>query len=98
LQAVTHFKDNPVRGLTRSDDGTLAFTQGGKIYTKIPNEEAKPVPINISADIAHQSTKTLDVNNKQISEMAVSPDSAEVAFVYRGDIFEIGRASCRERV
>jgi Tol biopolymer transport system component len=86
-EAITHFKKNPVRGLSIANDGTLAFAQGGEIYTKTPDSKPESVNITISADFAHQATKILPVNNKHITEMAVSPDSAEIAFVYRGNIF-----------
>jgi Tol biopolymer transport system component len=86
-KAVTHFKKHPVRGLSRANDGTLAFAQSGKVYTMPPDGNPKSVNITLSADFAHQAKKTLSVGNKKITEMAVSPDSAEIAFVYRGDIF-----------
>lgn len=84
---LTHFKRNPVRGLSRSGNGTLCFTHTGDIYTLIPGSEPQKVNIILRADFAQQASKTLSVTNKDISEMALSPDGMEVAFVYRGDIF-----------
>ena len=84
---LTHFKRNPVRGLSRSNTGTLCFIHAGDIYTLIPGQEPTEVMINIRADFAQQASKTLSVTNKDISEMALSPDGMEGAFVYRGDIF-----------
>ena len=85
---LTHFKRNPVRGLTASKDGALlCFRHGGNIMTMVPGQEPKVVPITLQADFAENTTKTISVGNKQISEMALSPNGKEVAFVYRGDIF-----------
>ncbi|HUZ61691.1 MAG TPA: S41 family peptidase [Hanamia sp.] len=84
---LTHFKRNPVRGLSRSANGTLCFTHAGDIYTLVPGQQPEKVKITLIADFAQQASKTLSVTNKDISEMALSPDGMEVAFVYRGDIF-----------
>ncbi|HET7117730.1 MAG TPA: S41 family peptidase [Hanamia sp.] len=84
---LTHFKRNPVRGLSRSTTGKLCFTHAGDIYTLIPGQQPEKVNIVLRADFAQQASKTLSVTNKDISEMALSPDGMEVAFVYRGDIF-----------
>ncbi len=84
---LTHYKRNPVRGLSHSQNGVLCFTHDGNILTMVPGQQPKKVPVTIQADFAQQTTKTLPVINKQISEMALSPNGKEVAFVYRGDIF-----------
>ena len=84
---LTYFKRNPVRNLSRSANGNLCFTHAGDIYTLATGGQPQKVNIVLSADFAQQSSKTLSVTNKDISEMALSPDGMEVAFVYRGDIF-----------
>ncbi len=84
---LTHFKRNPVRSLSISSTGVLCFTHGGNIYTLVPGQEPQEANIVLQADFAEQATKTLAVSNKDISEMTLSPDGKEVAFVYRGDIF-----------
>lgn len=84
---LTFYKRNPVRGLSRANDGVLCFTHGGDILTMAPGGKPKIVPITIQADFAQQTTKTITVGNSQISEMALSPNGKEVAFVYHGDIF-----------
>lgn len=86
-QQLTHFKKDPVRSLSRSQNGILCFTQGGYIYTLREGEQAQKVAITLQADFAQQSQKTLQVGNKQISEMALSPNGKEVAFIYRGDLY-----------
>jgi len=84
---LTHYKRNPVRGLSRSQTGVLCFTHGGEIYTMAAGQQPQKVQITIQADFAQQATKTISVTNKNITDMALSPNGKEVAFVYRGDIF-----------
>jgi len=84
---LTHFSKNPVRSLSRADNGTLAFAYNGELYTKTGSNDPQKIPVTIQADFAQQATQTLDVRNSKISEMALSPDGEEIAFVFRGDIF-----------
>lgn len=88
VQQVTHFEKNPVRQLSRSNDGLLAFTYDGDLYTLSEKEGDSPKKLNISfdADFGGGETTILPVKG-EASEMAVSPDGKQVAFVYRGDIF-----------
>ncbi|HKK45069.1 MAG TPA: S41 family peptidase [Balneolaceae bacterium] len=86
-QQLTHYKRNPVRGLSRSQSGVLCYTHGGAIYTLTNGQQPRKVDLSIQADFAQQATQTLSVQNKDISEMDLSPNGKEVAFVYRGDIF-----------
>jgi tricorn protease len=84
---LTFYSKNPVRGLSRATDGRLCFTHNGDILTLMPGGKPRQVPVTIQADFAQQTAKTLTVGNSRISEMALSPDGKEVAFVFRGDIF-----------
>jgi len=86
-EQLTHYKKNPVRGLSRAETGLLCFTHDGNIYTLLPGQQPHKVAITLRADFAQQTIKTLPVSNKQISEMSLSSNGKEVAFVYRGDIF-----------
>lgn len=86
ITQLTHFDKDPVRGLSRSDNGTFAFTQNGDIYTLKEGGEPQKVLISVTADFDGDQVKTIPVTG-QATEMAVSPDGKEVAFVYRGEIF-----------
>ena len=86
-EQLTHYKKNPVRGLSRAQTGVLCFTHDGNIYTFVPGRKPQEIPITIRADFAEKTSKILPVFNKQISEMSVSPNGKEVAFVFRGNIF-----------
>jgi len=84
---LTHFKKNPVRGLSRSKNGILCFNQNGEIYTMSNGQSPQKVPITIQADFAQNARQTLNVTNRHITDMSLSPNGKEVAFVFRGDIY-----------
>ncbi len=83
---LTKFGQNPVRNLSRSANGSLVFTYNGDVYTLKEGAEPVKVDINLQADFSADQIATLPVKG-QASEMAVSKDGKQVAFVYRGDIF-----------
>jgi tricorn protease len=83
---LTTFDKNPVRNLSRADNGTFAFTQNGDIYTLKESQKPQKVTININADFNGDQTQNIAVRGGA-SEMAVAPDGKEIAFVYRGEIF-----------
>ncbi|MDB5002234.1 MAG: peptidase [Mucilaginibacter sp.] len=83
---LTTFDKNPVRNLSRADNGTFAFTQNGDIYTLKEGQKPQKVTININADFNGDQTQNIAVRGGA-SEMAVAPDGKEIAFVYRGEIF-----------
>jgi Tol biopolymer transport system component/C-terminal processing protease CtpA/Prc len=82
---VTNFKTHPVRFLTASGNGTLAFAYNGDLYTHA-NGQSKKIAVNISADAKSTATKNIPVTGN-ISGMKLSPNGKEVAFIYRGDVF-----------
>ncbi len=83
---LTNFKDNPVRFLSVSNNGTLCFTFKGEIYTMQEQGEPQKVSIQILKD--NQENKLKHINfTSGAKEMAVSPDGKEIAFVVRGDVF-----------
>ena len=85
VSALTDFKTHPVRFLSRSNDGTLAFTYDGEIYTM--RDGAKPAKVKIDL-IADQADPTYVRSFTTGSRGAVpSPDGKQVAFTNRGDVF-----------
>lgn len=85
-QQLTHFKGNPVRFLTAADNGTLCFGYNGEIYTLSGQGEPKKVSVDIVAD---RNDKELmrQITGYGASEMAVSPNGKEVAFIMHGDVY-----------
>lgn len=85
VRAVTNFKTHPVRFLSQSNDGRLAFTYDGEIYTKSGNAAPKKVVIDVTID-EENLPAVISVNNGA-SGAVVSPDGKQVAFTKRGEVF-----------
>ncbi|MDO4319732.1 MAG: S41 family peptidase [Bacteroidales bacterium] len=83
--ALTGFKTHPVRFLSRADDGRMAMTWDGEIYTMA--EGGKPVRLAIDViDDSTPQTAKLPVRTGA-REAVPSPDGKSVAFVWRGNVF-----------
>ena len=83
---LTNFKKHPVRSLSASDNGTLAFSWDGDIYTMVPGGKPQKLAVTITGD-QYDSDKVKYFPRSGATTMAVSPDGSEVAFVIRGDIY-----------
>ncbi|QEC66810.1 peptidase S41 [Panacibacter ginsenosidivorans] len=84
--AVTNFTKNPVRFLTASKDNTLCFGYNGDIFTKTQNGEPQKLSITVAQDGRSTLEKVVPVMGN-VTEMKVSPNNKEIAFVFRGEIF-----------
>lgn len=82
---ITKYEKNPVRFLSASKDGLICFGFDGEIYT-IQNGEAKKLAISIVTDERFNKQQNF-VKNSGATEMSISPNGKEVAFVLRGEIF-----------
>jgi tricorn protease len=86
ITQLTKFDKNPVRNLSRSANGTFAFTQNGDIYTLKEGQQPQKVIINVNADFNGDQVQNMAVKGGA-TEMTVSPNGKEIAFVYRGEIY-----------
>ena len=86
LIQVSKFKDNPVRFLSRSGDGTLCFTYDGEMYTMKDGGQPQKLNISINADTRGNDEKILPINTG-VTQTALSPNGKEIAFVVRGEVF-----------
>ncbi|HVU85168.1 MAG TPA: hypothetical protein VHC50_10020, partial [Puia sp.] len=86
VQQLTRFEKSPVRNLSRSAGGKFAFTYAGDIYTFSEGQAPVKLLITLNADFAGDEITTIPVRGGA-TEMALSPNGKEVAFVFRGDIF-----------
>ncbi len=84
-QNLTNFKTHPVRFLSRANNGLLAFTYDGEIYTMKEGAQPVKLAINVIEDTTPQIDK-MAVKSGARSGVA-SPDGKSVAFIYRGDVF-----------
>ena len=83
---LTHFKDHPVRFLTRSNTGLMAFSYNGEIYTYREGEQPQLINVEIVAD-RHEPRIAPQTFYRGANELAVSPNGLEVAFIARGDVY-----------
>ncbi len=83
---LTHFTRHPVRFLSAARDNTLCFTYDGELYTQRPGGQPVKVGVSLSVDGRSTQERILPVNGG-ISEMALSPNGKEVAYIVRGEVF-----------
>lgn len=83
---ITSFAGHPVRFLSRSNNGILAFTYDGEIYT-LDGNNANAKPQKVIIDLIADNLEP----QKQISVSATngvpSPDGKQIIFSNRGDLF-----------
>jgi tricorn protease len=84
--AVTDFTRNPVRFLTSSDAGVLCFGYDGEIYTKTGTASPVKVAVRVAQDGRDVLERTVPLSGG-ITEIALSPNGKELAYVFRGEIF-----------
>ncbi len=82
---LTEFDTHPVRFLSMGS-GTLAFGYHGEVYTMQEGSNSRKVNISIRTQDIANSDEILNVNGG-VSEMAISPDGKEIAFIARGEVF-----------
>jgi tricorn protease len=84
--AVTKLTKHPVRFLTRSRSGTMAFSYDGELYTINGGGEPTKINVRIAADGRDQIERIVPVNGG-FTEAKLSPNGKEFAFGFRGEIF-----------
>ncbi|GGA83985.1 tricorn protease [Neiella marina] len=83
---LSNFNTNPVRSLSVSDNGMLAYSWHGNLYTQLPDQEPQRLDVSLLAAKSSLAEQTIDIAGKA-STFAVSPSGKEVAFVARGELF-----------
>lgn len=83
---LTSFEKHPVRSLSASKDGLMAFSWDGEIYTLHEGAQPQKVAIEIVTD-DYDNDLVKSIRNSGATHMAVSPSGDEVAFVLRGDVY-----------
>jgi len=82
----TFHKKHPVRFLSMSDSGVLCYSFDGEIFTKEPGQNPEKLQVEIYSDVKENMVE-YEVLRKGATDMAVSPDGKEVAFITRGEVF-----------
>lgn len=83
---LTHFEKNPVRFISVADNGTIAMSWNGELYTMQEGSEPKKVEITVIGDNFEKEMTRMTLTGGA-NALAVSPDGKEVAVAVRGDIF-----------
>jgi tricorn protease len=84
---VTRFEKNPVRFLSVSNAGDLCFGFDGEIYLLRANSESpKKVQVRIAIADSGPLRRTTPLS-EGATEIALSPNGKEIAFVVRGDVY-----------
>ena len=83
---LTRFEKNPVRYLSISADGLMAFSWNGDLYTMRDGTEPCKVEITIRKDNPEKEHIWRSVSDGA-SDMALSPDGSELAVIVRGDVY-----------
>lgn len=80
----SQFTTHPVRFLSQSNDGLLAYTYDGELYTQKPGQKPAKVNVNITLD---EENPIESINVTSAMGATASPDGKMVAFTNRGNIF-----------
>ncbi len=83
---LTSFEKHPVRNLSASDNGLMAFSWDGEIYTLSDGREPKKVNVEIIADDYDADLVKRYVSGGA-SSFFVAPKGNELAIVLRGDVY-----------
>lgn len=84
-EQLTAYDTHPVRFLSRGGDNILCFGYRGEIYLLKGSGPAEKVEVNLQVDHKRNDVKYKDLSS--LTQMALSPDGKEVAFIIRGDVF-----------
>ncbi|MEZ4954715.1 MAG: S41 family peptidase [Saprospiraceae bacterium] len=83
---ITFLEKHPVRNLSISNNGKLCFSYDGEIYTMTEGGKPQKVKVIAMADNRFNPEKIVSVN-KEVTEIALSPNGKEIAFLHRGEVF-----------
>lgn len=84
---LTDFRHHPVRFLSVSRTGKLAFGHDGEIYTLTPGGKAEKVDISIQNDLGSGMPTLVTTTRGRIRGASVSPDGKQIAFITGGEVF-----------
>ena len=95
-EQITHFEKNPIRFLSIDQAGDLCFGYDGEIYL-LPRGATDPSKVNIQIAAATNTFKQQLHLNEGVTEIALSPNGKEIAFVIRGDVYVVSNKTVYAR-
>jgi Tol biopolymer transport system component/C-terminal processing protease CtpA/Prc len=86
LTQISSFQKHPVRFLSITNENKLCYSWNGEIYTQEKGKEPVKLDVTITSD-----RKENEISYEQLisgaTEMSVSPNGKELAFIVRGEVF-----------
>lgn len=82
---LTQLQHHPVRSLSAANNGLMAFSWNGELYTLREGAQPQKVNVNITTDDYVRSRERR--NSTNADNFAVSPNGEEVAFISMGDVY-----------
>lgn len=86
IKQITKHSKHPVRFLSTANDGTLCYFFNGEIYTLKEGKQPKKLTVNIITDQVESLVNLYNMTSGA-TEMSLSPNAKEFAFIVRGDVF-----------
>jgi Tol biopolymer transport system component len=83
---LTTFEHHPVRDLSVSPGGVMAFSWHGDLYRMTDGGQPELIDITIAVDSAGDEPSG-ESESSGATDFAVAPNGKEIAFVVRGDVF-----------
>ena len=83
---ITFHTKHPVRFLSMASEGKLCYGYNGEIYTLVPGGQPQKVNITILSDKIDKDI-IRQIRSYGATDIAVSPNGKEVAFIMRGDVY-----------
>ena len=83
---ITRHEKHPVRFLTRAANGTLCYGYDGGIYTLKEGGQPQKVNVQVVTDKIDRDI-IRQIKNNGATQIALSPEGKEVAFILRGDVY-----------
>lgn len=84
--AITEYTDFPVRSLSVSDNGRLAYSYAGELYIAAPGTKPQKINVEIITD-DYDPDIVKSFRNSGATTLSVNKKADEVAFVIRGDVY-----------
>ncbi|BAX80604.1 S41 family peptidase [Labilibaculum antarcticum] len=86
LTQISTFDKHPVRFLSISENDKLCYFWNGEIYTQEEGKDPIKLNVNITTD-RKENEVSFEKLSSGATEMSVSSDGKQVAFIIRGEVF-----------
>lgn len=86
ITQITDLDTHPIRFLSMSNNGLMAFSYHGILHTLREGQDPKAIEVTIRTQEVENPEDLITINGG-VAEMAVSPDGKEIAFIARGEVF-----------